>query len=358
MRVTDSPLLAALGGGIVAALTVSALLVAIGPVGDDDDGRDESASARAAPTAPSLRDLYRRARRGVVLVEARRPGVPRPSGPPRRGDGIATGSGFVIDDRGHVVTNDHVVAGRREVTVGFARRDAREAKVVGRDPSTDLALLRVGREKAEDFRPLPLGDSDAVSVGDMAIAVGNPFGLERTLTAGVVSGTDREIDAPNGFTIDDAVQTDAAINSGNSGGPLLDGSGEVIGVTSQSRGDGLAFAVPVDTVKKVVLQLRRHGRVRRAYLGVSTTEPGRDGRSAARRGAFVTDVSRDGPAAEAGVREGDVIVELDGSPVRSPAAIARAIERRRPGDTVAVVVARGERRVTVRAELAERPRER
>jgi S1-C subfamily serine protease len=333
--------------GVVSALAVSGVLLATGAIGDDDGG--DRASPRPASSTP-LSDIYDRARRGVVLVEARRPGTPQPSGPPRRGDGIATGSGFVIDDEGHVVTNDHVVAGRSQVSVGFNRRDEEDAKVVGRDPSTDLALVRVGRDKADDFRPIPLGDSSALRVGDAAIAIGNPFGLERTLTAGVVSATDREIDAPNGAPIDGAVQTDAAINSGNSGGPLLDESGAVIGVNSQSRGDGLSFAVPVDTVKKVVTDLRRHGRVRRAYLGVSTTD--------ARRGARVAQVTPRGPADDAGVRDGDVIVELGGRAVHSPNDLARAIARRSPGDAVEVVVERGGRRVTARAELAERPRNR
>ena len=204
------------------------------------------------------------------------------------------------------------------------------------------------RRKADDFTPLPLGDSAAVRVGDPAIAIGNPFGLDRTLTAGVVSGTDREIDAPNGAPIVDAVQTDAAINSGNSGGPLLNESGEVIGVNSQGRGEGLNFAVPVDTVKKVVADLKRDGRVRRAFLGVSTTD--------SRRGALVTDITRGAPADDAGVRDGDVIVEIGGRRVRSSSDVARAIERRRPGDRVEVVVTRDGRRVTVRAELVERPR--
>ena len=349
-------LLAAVAGGIVSALAVFGLLGATGAL--DDEG-DERAHARGAPAAQAqtpLRDLFQRARRGVVLVEARKPGTPPPSGPPRRGDGVATGSGFVIDRRGYVVTNDHVVAGGSKVTVGFSRRDEQDARVVGRDASTDLALLQVGREQADDFTPLPLGTSARVQVGGTAIALGNPLGLERTLTAGVVSATDRKIDAPNGVTIDRAVQTDAAINSGNSGGPLLNDAGEVIGVNSQGGGEGIAFAVPVDTVKEVVSAIRRDGRVRRGYLGVSTTAPARRRGGPVRRGARVADVSRGGPAAEAGVREGDVIVELGGRPVRSPAALASAVGRRRPDEAVAVTVARGERRLTLRAELAERPR--
>lgn len=355
MTFKDSPVLVAGASGIVSALAVSAILLGTGSVGDDEGAGGERAVARDVPSTPSLRGLYKQARKGVVLVEARRRGAPRPSGPPRRGDGVATGSGFVIDDRGHVVTNDHVVAGGGEVTVGFGRRDAQKARVVGRDASTDLALLRVGRAKARDFEPLALGESRAVRVGDLAIAVGNPFGLDRTLTVGVVSGTDRKIKAPNGVSIDEAVQTDAAINPGNSGGPLVNGAGAVIGVASQSRGAGLAFAVPVDTVKRVVSELRRHGRVRRAYLGISTADSPRAAGTAGRGGARVADLRRGGPAAEAGVREGDVIVEVGGRTVRSPAGLSRTVARLRPGNTVRVVALRGNRRVTLRIELTARP---
>ena len=339
-------------GGVVAALVLSAVLLAAGVLDDDEHG----GGARGAAAAETpLRELFDRARRGVVLVEARKPGTPAPTGPPRRGDGVATGSGFVIDEGGYVVTNDHVVAGGSKITVGFNRKDSRDARVVGRDASTDLALLQVGREKAGDFRPLPLGSSAAVRVGDSAVAIGNPLGLERTLTAGVVSATDREIDAPNGASITRALQTDAAINSGNSGGPLLNDEGEVIGVNSQGGGEGIAFAVPVDTVKEVVSALRRDGRVRRGYLGVSTA-PAVRRRGSARRGALVSDVSRGGPASRAGIRTGDVLVELGGREVRSPAALARAVAGRRPGEALEVKVVRGKRRITLSAELAERPR--
>ena len=349
-KLNRSPVLPAAVGGLISAVAVSGILLATGAVGDEDESGGDRPTAPAASLGPSAQDVYSRARQGVVLVEARRPGVRLPSGPPRRGDGVATGSGFVIDDRGYVVTNDHVVAGRSEVSVGFSRDDAQDAKVIGRDPSTDLALLRVDGDRAKGLEPLPLGDSDEVRIGDRAIAIGNPLGLERTLTAGVVSATDRRIDAPNGFSIDDAVQTDAPINSGNSGGPLLNAEGEVIGVNSQSRGEGLGFAVPVDTVKNVVPKLRRDGEVRRAYLGVSTTE--------VRRGARVEQITDGGPADDAGVRRGDVIAEVGGRPVRSPEGVARAVARRRPGQAVELVVVRGERRLTLRAELSERPGER
>ena len=217
--------------------------------------------------------------------------------------------------------------------------------MVGRDSSTDLALLRIDPERA-DFEPLPLGDSDAVQVGDTAIAIGHPFGLERSLTLGVVSSTEREIDAPDGFEIRGAVQTDAAINPGNSGGPLLDARGRVIGVNSQGRGGGIAFAVPVDTVKRIVADLRDDGRVERPFLGVTTA---RDGRR-------VTEVVRGGPADDAGLRAGDRIVSVDGRRVRGQGDVAEAVQRRRPGDRVRVVVRRGDRHATVTARLGTRPR--
>jgi putative serine protease PepD len=350
MTLKRSPFLPAAVGGLVSAAAVAGIMLATGAIGDEGEPGGERATASAAPSPTAVQDVYEAARRGVVLVEARQPGVRRPTGPPRRGDGIATGSGFVIDDRGYVVTNDHIVAGGSEVSVGFSRDDEQDAKVVGRDPSTDLALLRVDDDKAAELKPLPLGDSDEVRIGDPAIAIGNPFGLERTLTAGVVSATDRHINAPDGFSIDDAVQTDAPINSGNSGGPLLNADGEVIGVNSQSRGEGLGFAVPVDIVKDVIPKLRRDGEVRRAYLGVSTTD--------ARRGALVEEITDAGPADNAGVRRGDVIAELGGRPIRSPGDVARTVGRQQPGNGVEIVVVRGERRITLRAELAERPSER
>nr|MBA3747841.1 trypsin-like peptidase domain-containing protein [Solirubrobacterales bacterium] len=200
--------------------------------------------------------VYRRVRLGVVVVEHRPPGVPSRRGPPTRGDRIATGSGFVLDDAGHVATNQHIVAGRGTTTVQFAaNEDPVRATIVRRDASTDLAVVRVGRARAARLRPLALGDSDAVRVGDPAIAIGNPLGLQRSLTVGVVSAVGRTIKAPDGAKIRDAVQTDAPINPGNSGCPLLDAAGRVIGVVAQARGDGLGFAVPVDALKRLVADL-------------------------------------------------------------------------------------------------------
>lgn len=249
-----------LAAAVGSAIAVVAVLFATGNLsGEDRKGTGVSASAKPARSAAGLPDIYERSRRGVVLIDHRPPGVPPRKGPPRRNDGVATGSGLVIDAKGYIVTNHHIVVGRGKTTVLFDR-DAGpvEATIVGRDPATDLALLKIDPAQGpKRLNPLRLGDSDAVRVGDAAIVIGNPFGLERSLSAGVVSATDRKIDAPDDGKIANAVQTDAAINPGNSGGPLLDAAGRVIGVISQARGDGIGFAVPVDTVKRVVSDLRR-----------------------------------------------------------------------------------------------------
>jgi S1-C subfamily serine protease len=329
--------------GLVSAAAVSGIILGTG-IGDEDQGSPRIAAAAPAG-GPSLRDVFARAQRAIVRVDARPPGTPIPSGPPTRDDGVATGTGFVIDRDGSIVTNDHVAAGGSKVSVRFGEHSKRiDARVVGRDPSTDLALLRVD-PRAAAFTPLPLGDSRSVRVGDEAIAIGNPFGLERSLTLGVVSATDREIDAPNGTVIRAVVQTDAAINPGNSGGPLLDADGRVIGVNSQAHegASGIGYAVPVDTLKKVLPSLRSGKRPQQPFLGVSVGS-----------GARIEAVEPGGPAASVGLRRGDAIVSLDGRAVRAPGDVAAAVARRRVGDRVTVVVRRGGRRVTVRAVLGRR----
>ena len=337
--------LVAVVAGLVSAGVVAGIILGAG-IGDDDGGTD-APRIQAASGGPSVRTVFERASRGIVRVDARPPGTRIPSGPPTRDDGVATGTGFVIDDDGSIVTNDHVAAGGSKVSVRFGSRAKRiDARVVGRDPSTDLALLKVDPERARDMAVLPLGDSDRVRIGDPALAIGHPFGLERSLTLGVVSATDREIDAPDGSKIRDVVQTDASVNPGNSGGPLLDGEGRVIGVNSQGRGggSGIAFAVSVDTLKRVLPALRRGKRpTPRPFLGVSTSD-----------GTRVNEVVRGGAAEKAGVRRGDVIVSVDGRRTRAQRDVAGAVGRRKVGDTVAIVVRRGDREVTLRAKLGER----
>ena len=226
-----SPLIAALAGGLASGAVVAAVLLGSGAAGDEDAGAPPRTTP-AQPAAATLSEIYAKARAGVVVVEGRRPGVSWPEGPPREDDGVATGSGFAIGD-GQIVTNHHVVAGAREVAVRRSGRRVR-ARVLGSDPSTDLALLRLRPREAERLEPLPFGDSDSVRPGNPAVVIGNPLGLARTLTAGVVSAVHRRIDAPDGFPIRGAIQTDAAVNPGNSGGPLLDEHGRVIGVIAQA----------------------------------------------------------------------------------------------------------------------------
>jgi S1-C subfamily serine protease len=247
--------------GLASAGAVCAIFLAAGAFEDESDRRAAGAATTPAAPGPSVRQVYERARRAVVLIDHRPPGVRPRTGPPSRGDRIATGSGFVIDRSVRIVTNQHIVAGRGTTTVQFdPDDDPVRARIVRRDAATGLAVVQVDRTRAPRLTPLPLGDAGAVRVGDVAIAIGNPFGLERSLSVGVVSALGRRITSPDGTRIRNVVQTDAAINPGNSGGPLLDEAGRVIGVMTQGRGSGIAFAVPVGTVRKVVAEARRRGR--------------------------------------------------------------------------------------------------
>ncbi len=237
-------------------------------------------SSRLAPASGDLmtvNEIYERAASGVVRINATNNSTSSSSSDPFGGQGSALGSGFVIDKSGHIVTNYHVVRDAGEVTVSFSNRDTVKAEVVGTDASTDLAVLRVNTA-ANGLTPLPIGNSDVVRVGDPVVAIGNPFGLDRTATSGIISALQRLITAPNRFTIDHVIQTDAPINPGNSGGPLLNARGQVIGVntqietgsgTSATGNVGIGFAVPSNTVKDVVAQILRTGRVDHAYLGIS-----------------------------------------------------------------------------------------
>ena len=353
--------LVALCLGALAAAAVAVVLALSGAFGDGDEPAAAQSPTPSSPgavrTAPaSVADIYEQASGGVVFVSAI--GAQTPVG----GQGTASGTGFVIDDDGSIVTNDHVVEGAERVTVRFGAEgeqgEAVPARVVGTDPSTDLAVLKVDPSDVEGgLQPLPLGSSAELRPGEPAIAIGSPFGLEGTVTSGIISALDREIRAPNGFTISGVIQTDAAINPGNSGGPLLDGEGRVIGVNSQiatngsNANSGVGFAVPVDTVKEVVPQLQRDGQIERAWLGVSTSEdPPRDG-------ALVQALTPGGPAAEAGLRPGDLIVGVGDEAVRSPSDLGQLVLQRKPGDTVEVVVQRGGDRETIRVTLGERPDE-
>jgi putative serine protease PepD len=347
-----SPPIAALLGGLASGCAVAAIFVVAG-TGDDDDVAARAPASRPVPQpravapAPEIGEIYRRARPAVFVVEGRQPGVEWPDGPPSEDDGVATGTGFAIAG-GRIVTNQHVVAGAERVAVRLNGRRVR-ARIVGSDASTDLAILRLPRARARVLATLPLGRSVGVRPGDTAVAIGNPFGLSRTVTTGVVSAVRRRITAPDGSAIRNAIQTDAAINPGNSGGPLLDGEGRVIGVMAQSRGDGLSFAVPVDTLRRIAPELQRRGEVRRAYLGVRTSDAERGS------GALVVEAVEGAPAARAGLRNGDVIVSVAGRRVTGPASLAATIEDQRSRRRVRIEYRRDSETRSASVVLGVRP---
>ncbi|MEA2403685.1 MAG: hypothetical protein QOE08_332 [Thermoleophilaceae bacterium] len=319
---------------ITVAVLVLAFAVAAFFAGLSNSGNDSPkplASSTSTPIKPHKGQtqagaIYAKASPAVVSVRT----------------GSGSGTGFLIDHNGTIVTNAHVVGQDKRVTVRFGQDSpALAATVLGSDPSSDLAALKIDSSGIPGgVTPLAFADSDAVQVGDIAIAIGNPFDLDRTATEGIVSGIGREIRAPNGFQIDKVIQTDAPINPGNSGGPLLDDGGRVIGVNSQiatagSQGNvGIGFAVPSNSVRQVIPRLTHGETIQRPYLGVSTGPTSLSSST----GAKVATVGPGGPADKAGLQPGDVIVEVAGKPVKEPADVASAIADKRPGDHVDVKV--------------------
>jgi putative serine protease PepD len=305
-----------------------------------------SAQPTANTSALSINSVYRRAYKGVVKLT-----VSASSTGPFGGSQSqqAEGSGFVYDTKGHIVTNAHVAAGASAISVKFWNGATYSAHLVGSDASTDLAVIKVDAP-ASVLVPLTLGDSDKVVVGDGVVAIGSPFGLDETVTAGIVSALHRQMTSPNNFTIDDSIQTDAAINHGNSGGPLLNLLGEVIGVNAQIASDsggnnGVGFAIPSNTVRSAVTQLLANGTVKHAYLGVTL------GTS-----TQVGSVPSGTPAAKAGLRAGDVITALDSKPVGTGAELRSVINGKQPGDSISVTYTRGGSSHTVQLTLASRPK--
>jgi S1-C subfamily serine protease len=353
---------AVMGGGVTAAALIGAGVVETSesPTVIEPPLITKGAPAVAASAAAgalSAREIYRRRAPGVVFIRAQTLRTdPSPfdvySGAQAS---ESTGSGFVIDEDGLILTNAHVVEAATDIQVTFSDSQTVSATPVGKDGDTDLALLRV-KATAEELAPLELGDSSTVQVGDPTIAIGNPFGLERTLTTGVVSALQRRLTAPSGFAIDDVIQTDAALNPGNSGGPLLDANGRVIGINSQiaTGGDGssggnvgIGFAVPVNTAKTVIPQLKTAGRVERAYLGVQgATAPD---------GVLVESVHDGSPAAVAGVHQGDTLERLDGRAVRTMEDISGILAAHAPGDVLDLELRTGGLTRGLKVTLADRP---
>ena len=384
-RGARNPFVAGLLGGLV-VLILGALLIATGVL-----GKDEKTTIVQSPVPGSVatadegkgagltvNGIYKRDAPGVVFIRAEvTQQTDSPFGLPQEQRGTATGSGFVIDRQGQILTNAHVVEGAGKVQVSFADDKTVDAEVLGRDESTDVALLKV-QPKGVDLKPLTLGNSSKVQVGDAVVAIGNPFGLDRTVTTGIVSALQRQLEAPNGFSISNVIQTDAAINPGNSGGPLLDSFGRVIGINSQiatgggGGSVGIGFAVPINTVKKIADQLKDKGKVDHAFLGVtgvSITKSMSDNLNLPTdEGVLVQQSS--GPAKKAGIRGGDtqvsiggadillggdVITKIDGKQVRSMEDVIRVVDSKDPGDQVTVSLLRGKDERTAKVTLGTRP---
>jgi serine protease Do len=349
------------------------------------DGTGQPAAPVAVPNAASLSPLVKAVKPAVVnistttVVKNPHPGmrVPRGGGDdeeapdffqffgprePREFRGQSLGSGFIINPDGYVLTNNHVVQGATDIKVRLADAREFEAKVVGRDPSTDVALIKL--EKAERLPTVALGDSDGLEQGDFVMALGSPFGFRESVTFGIVSAKDRTLNTGNPF--DDFIQTDAAINQGNSGGPLFNLKGEVVGINtaiiSPQIGQGLGFAVPINVAKSLVPQLLEKGRVARGYLGISVSDLTPDlargfGVPASSKGAVVQNVLPDSPAAKAGVQAGDVVTGVNGKAVEGSSQLTRAVSSIRPGGKVTLSLVRKGQKRELAATVAQRPDE-
>jgi S1-C subfamily serine protease len=377
------------GGGVVAAVdhtsgssSNSPAAAPAATANPDPSEFPSSFTARSTAGGKSINSIYQADGPGVVTVIAtsRTQGSSGFSVPNQSGATVSQGSGFVLDRQGYILTNEHVVDGAKTVRVSFANQENVAATVVGSDRSTDLALLKVN-VPANQLHPLALGSSTGVHVGDPVVAIGNPFGLARTVTAGIVSAVQRQITAPNGFAIDHAIQTDAAINHGNSGGPLINAAGQVIGINAQLPSNsnvdgnvGIGFAIPIDTAKPVIQQLRQNGRVSHAWLGISgaNIDPNlpQTLRLPAKKGVLISGIVPGGPADHAGIKSGnnsvvvngqayctggDVITAVDGKPVTSFDSLSAAIAGKQPGDKVKLTLASSTGTRTIDVTLGTQP---
>jgi putative serine protease PepD len=352
---TTATLVAALVLGIAGGAGAAAA------VGGAQTTTTQVTSDQAATSAPAggrtVADTYNRVKQGVVDITAKTQAAPGAGGAfgvpgPSSGSSSAEGSGIVLDKSGDIVTNQHVVSGASQIQVKFADGTNASAKLVGSDASSDIAVIRVTGVGASRLQPLTLADSSKVAVGDSVMAIGSPYGLAESLTTGVVSATGRDISAPNNYTISGAIQTDAPINHGNSGGPLLDAQGDVIGVNSQIESNtgestGVGFAIPSNTVKSVADQIISGGKVSHPFLGLQLS----DGAS----GAAVTAATAGGPGAKAGVQAGDLVTAIDGKRVTSSAALVGAVQAHRVGDQVTLTVQRGGTTRSAVVTLGNRP---
>ena len=388
-----SPFFSALLGGLVVAVA-GLIAIAAGAVHSGGGSTTTVASPLTSPVDAKeekgtnvVNQIYKADGQGVAFIESQL--EPQESGffspfgePERESGGTATGSGFVIDSAGHILTNNHVIEGadKVEVKLGDSEKEY-EAEVVGTDPGTDIALLKV-EAPAKELHPLTLGRSSAMEVGDPVVAIGNPFGLDRTVTSGIVSALQRQIQAPDGFSINHVIQTDAAINPGNSGGPLIDSEGEVIGINSQiatgggGNGNvGIGFAIPIDTVRAEIKQLETKGEVEHAFLGISggtiTPELSKALNLPVEQGVIVQTVVKGGPADRAGLEAGntaatingqevrlggDIIIEADGKKLKTMEELVEIIQESKPGDELELKILRSGREKTADVTLGTQPK--
>jgi len=384
--------IAALLGGLVVAV-LGLIAIAAGLVKSDGGSTTTVAAPLTAPIdaksendANVVNQIYKADGQGVAFIESQL--APQeseslsPFGEPEpESGGVATGSGFVIDGQGHILTNNHVIEDATRITVKLGDSEkSYEAEVVGADPGTDVALLKVDAPGGE-LHPLTLGHSSELEVGDPVVAIGNPFGLDRTVTSGIVSALQRQIQAPNGFSISHVIQTDAAINPGNSGGPLINAEGEVIGINSQiatgSGGNGnvgIGFAIPIDTVRSEIQQLETKGEVEHAFIGISggtiTPELAKALNLSAEEGVIVQSVVKGGPADKAGIEGGnttatidgaevslggDIITAIDGKKIANMEDLIEVIQGSKPGDEVELKILRGDQEKTATVTLGSQP---
>jgi S1-C subfamily serine protease len=389
-----NPFASALLGGLVVAV-LGLVAIGAGLVRSDGDTTTTVTAPLSTPVDDAssgegegniVNQIYKADGDGVAFIQADigQQGAPEgfnPFGEPQPEGGTASGSGFVIDKEGHVITNNHVVEGATSVSVKLGdSEESFEAEVVGSDPGTDIALLKVDAP-AKEFHPLQLGRSSDLEVGDPVVAIGNPFGLDRTVTSGIVSALQRNIQAPNGFSISHVIQTDAAINPGNSGGPLINAAGEVIGINAQiatgggGNGNvGIGFAIPIDTVRANLEQLKETGEVDHAFIGISggtvTPELAKAVNLPVEEGVIVQVVVPDGPADKAGLEAGntsaeidgqevrlggDIITEVDGQKVTSMDEMIELIDGAKPGDKLELTVVRDGDEETVEVTLGTQP---
>jgi S1-C subfamily serine protease len=366
----------ALGGAYAVGSLDGASTVTVREVSVENTA--QPARFRTPGNVLTIGEIYKRSAPGVVQITATGNTQVDPFGGTESLP--ALGSGFVFDKAGYIITNYHVIEGAGSIEVAFSNNASVDARIVGTDPSTDIAVLKV-EMSASALTPLSLGNSDAVLVGDQVVAIGNPFGLSRTATAGIVSALQRQITAPSQFAIDHVIQTDAPINHGNSGGPLINARGEVIGVNAQietggtSEGNtGVGFAIPSNTVKSVAAQLIKTGKVDHAFIGISahaiTPDVAEAFRLPVKKGVLVEKVQPGTGAAKAGIKGGstqetvagesytlggDIIVSANGRPVDDLASLRDVVSELEPGATIALEVYRGDVKTTIEVKLGRQP---